>query len=154
MDSEFWTADLESQAIVGIKTTARLQDLGEVMGQLFPEVHGHIIESGQVPAGMPLAIYHEMMGHEVEVECAIPVAAPMAGTARIRAGELPAGTAARAVHLGPYENLKQTWGALFAWVGAKGLEPAGAPWEVYVTDPGQEPDPSKWRTEIFMPVCA
>jgi AraC family transcriptional regulator len=35
---------------------------------------------------------------------------------------------------------------------SQGLEPAGAPWEVYVTDPGAEPDPSKWRTDIFFPV--
>ena len=35
---------------------------------------------------------------------------------------------------------------------SEGLEGAGAPWEVYVTDPGAEPDQSKWRTEIFFPV--
>lgn len=32
------------------------------------------------------------------------------------------------------------------------LEAAGAPWEVYVTDPGAEPDQSKWRTDIFFPL--
>ena len=39
------------------------------------------------------------------------------------------------------------------WIVREGLEPAGVPWEVYVTDPGAEPDPSKWRTDLYFPVC-
>ena len=54
--------------------------------------------------------------------------------------------------MGAYDSLPQTWSALTAWMSAHGLEPAGAPWEVYVTDPGAEPDTSKWRTDIFFPV--
>jgi len=29
---------------------------------------------------------------------------------------------------------------------------AGAPWESYVTDPADYPDPADWKTEIFWPV--
>ena len=28
----------------------------------------------------------------------------------------------------------------------------GPSWEVYVTDPGAEPDTSKWQTDIYFPV--
>ncbi len=52
----------------------------------------------------------------------------------------------------PYENLPQTWSALTEWMGSQGLRPTGSPWEVYVTDPGAEPDQSKWRTDIFFPL--
>ena len=152
MELNFSTKTLEAQTIVGIRTKAQMAKLGEVMGQLFGELHGHIVQAGQVPAGMPLSIYHSMEAGEVDLECAIPVSGPVTGTDRIRPGELPAGRAATVTHHGPYENLKETWGALLAWVGAQGLQPAAAPWEVYVTDPGAEPDPSKWRTDIFFPV--
>ena len=77
----------------------------------------------------------------------------MAGTGRIRAGELPGGTVAAVTHLGPYENLRHTWAALTEWMRSQGLEGAGAPWEVYVTDPGAEPDASRWRTDIFFPIA-
>ena len=70
----------------------------------------------------------------------------------IQAGELPAGTAATVTHLGPYDNLRHTWEALTEWMKSQGLAGAGAPWEVYVTAPGAEPDQSKWRTDIFFPV--
>jgi hypothetical protein len=49
---------------------------------------------------------------------------------------------------------------VFACLGARGLEPAGAPFfkydlidmerqlEVYKTDPAEQPDMSKWETEL------
>ena len=152
MKPEFGTTQLEAQPILGIRTTIAIDEIGKAMGPLFGEVYGYIQRSGQTPAGMPLAIYHSMAGGAVDLECAMPVASPMAGAGRIQAGELPAGTAATVTHMGPYDNLRQTWAALMEWMKSQGLDGAGAPWEVYITDPGAEPDQSKWRTDIFFPV--
>ena len=153
MALEFLTRQIDAQPILGIRTAATLDEtLGPLVGRLFGELSGYIQQQGQAPAGMPLAIYHSMDGKAVDLECALPVASPMAGTDRIQAGELPAGTVATVTHIGPYEKLPETWMALTAWMAAQGLEGAGAPWEVYVTDPGAEADSSKWRTDIFFPV--
>ena len=152
MSLDFRKIQLEAQPIVGVRTTVAMKEIGNVMGPLFGEVHGHIQRSGGQPVGMPLAIYHSIPGETVDLECAIPVASPLAGAGRVQAGELPAGTAATVTHVGPYDDLPQTWAALTAWMQSQGLEGAAAPWEVYVTDPGAEPDASKWRTDIFFPV--
>ena len=152
MTSEFGTTELEAQPMVGIRTKTTMDQIADTMGMLFGELHGYVQQSGQAPAGMPFAIYHEMHGGTVDLECGMPVASPLAGTDRIRAGELPCGKAATVTHTGHYDKLRHTWEALTAWMKSEGLEPAGAPWEVYVTDPGREPDPSKWRTDIFFPV--
>ena len=152
MQPECRTTQLEAQPIVGIRTTVAMSEIGKVMGPLFGEVHGYIQRSGGQPAGMPLALYHSMPGETVELECAIRVAAPLAGAGRVQAGALPAGTAATVTHVGPYDDLPKTWAVLTEWMKSQNLEGAGAPWEVYVTDPGAEPDPSKWRTDIFFPV--
>ena len=152
MKLEFRTTRLEAQPIVGIRATVAMSEIGQAMGPLFGEVHGHIQQGGGKPAGMPLAIYHSPPGDTVELECAMPVDSAMAGAGRVRAGELPAGTAVTVTHVGPYDDLPQTWGALTEWVKSQGLEAGGAPWEVYVTAPGAEPDQSKWRTDIFFPV--
>ena len=100
---------------------------------------------------MPFAIYHSMDGNTVDLECGMPVVSPMAGTDRIRAGELPAGTVATVTHMGPYEGLAQTWSALTEWMGSQGLQPAGAPWEVYVTDPGKWPTSQNGVPTSFSP---
>lgn len=78
--------------------------------------------------------------------------APVAGSGDIEAFMLPAGLTAVAVHAGAYEQLPETFAALEEWIRTQGRAPAGAPWEVYVTDPTEHPDPADWRTEIWWPV--
>ena len=152
MKQEFETKQIDAQPIVGIRTTTTMDKIGEVMGPLFGEVYGYIQQSGQEPAGMPFAIYYSMDGDTIDLECGMPVASSMESVGNIQAGELPAGTVATVTHMGRYDALPQTWSALTEWMGSQGLQPAGAPWEVYVTDPGAEPDKSMWRTDIFFPV--
>ena len=153
MSLEFQTKQIEAQPILSIRTTATMDRIGEVMGPLFGEVYGRIKQIGREPAGMPFAVYHSMDGDAIDLECGMPVDSPMEGAGRVQAGELPAGTVATVTHMGPYDALRQTWAALTEWMSTQGLQPAGAPWEVYATDPGAEPDQSKWRTDIFFPVC-
>ncbi len=152
MDYEFETRQTEAQHVLTIHATTTAHKLPELLGELFGEVYGHIAGQGGQPSGMPFTRYYDMDGVNVDFECGMPVASPMAGAGRVRAGELPACTVATVTHMGPYDNLPQSWNALLSWMGSEGLEPAGPPWEVYVTDPGAEPDQSKWRTDIFFPV--
>ena len=35
-----------------------------------------------------------------------------------------------------------------------GMQPGSAPWESYMTDPAEHPDPTQWRTEIYWPLKA
>ncbi|HTS49736.1 MAG TPA: AraC family transcriptional regulator [Bryobacteraceae bacterium] len=66
---------------------------------------------------------------------------------------LPGGEAATTVHMGKYEDLPEAYAAMEQWMKAEGLRIGGAPWEVYVTDPGDHPDPKDWKTEIFWPLA-
>ena len=152
MNLEFGTTQLGPQPYLGIRATTTLDKIGAIMGPLFGEVYGHIQQCGQKPTGMPFAIYHSMEGDTVELECGMPVGSQMDGTDRVQPGELPCGAVATVTHMGPYDDLPRTWTALTEWIRSQGLEAAGAPWEVYVTDPGAETDQSKWRTDIFFPV--
>ena len=152
MDHQFETRQTEAQHILTIRAQTAAAKLPELLGEFFGEVYGHILQQGGQPSGMPFSRYYDMDGVNVDFECGMPVASPMAGAGRVQAGELPACTAATVTHMGPYDDLPQSWNALLAWMGSQGLEPAGPPWEVYVTDPGAEPDQSKWRTDIYFPV--
>ena len=63
------------------------------------------------------------------------------------------GDFAVAVHRGPYENLHDTYRALYGtWLPQSGREPQGAySLEIYRTDPRETP-PEEWRTEIRIPL--
>lgn len=152
MTQIFETKQVEAQPVLTIRGTTSADKLPELLGEYFGEVYAHILQHGQQPAGMPFSRYYAMDGHTLDFACGMPVASPIEGAGRVEAGELPACTVATVTHMGPYDNLPGSWNALVAWMGSQGLEPADAPWEVYVTDPGAEPDTSMWRTDIFFPV--
>jgi effector-binding domain-containing protein len=54
-------------------------------------------------------------------------------------------------HYGPYEAVDQAYEAIQAWLHDRGLRPNGGHWEVYYSDPTEEPDSAKWRTDLFAP---
>ena len=72
----------------------------------------------------------------------------------MEAGFLPAGPVAVAIHGGPYDSLQETYVALEKWVEENGHRVAGPPWEQYVTDPGEHPNPADWRTEVCWPLAS
>ncbi len=82
----------------------------------------------------------------------MPLAAPASASGEMEAGQLKSGPVAVGIHAGPYEQLPETYAAIEKWMESNGISAAGAPWESYVTDPGQYPDPKDWRTEVYWPI--
>jgi AraC family transcriptional regulator len=67
---------------------------------------------------------------------------------------LPGGPAAVTIHAGPYDQLQAAYAALEEWISANGFRPRGAPWEAYLNDPADYPDPQDWTTEVCLPFQA
>jgi effector-binding domain-containing protein len=74
------------------------------------------------------------------------------GSGRIEAVELPAIDLAVAVHRGPHDDIDVTYGRLGAWVVDHALAVDGPVEETYLVGPGDDPEPTSWRTEIGWPV--
>ena len=143
---------IDPQAAVVIRTKARADAMGPAMAELLPAVFAFVQASAAEPAGPPFTRYLSMGGEEWEFECGMAVTEPVAGEGRVEATELPGGAVATTVHVGPYETLGQSWDALGAWVVEQGRAGGAAPWELYLTDPGEVPNPAEWRTELVMPL--
>ena len=52
----------------------------------------------------------------------------------------------------PTRACRATYAAIEAWIASTGHTASGGPWEIYLTDPSQEPDPSRWLTEVIYPL--
>jgi len=102
-------------------------------------------------ADAPCVYYLEWAQH-VQVECVVPVAEGTVPAAGATIKEFPGTEAFMGTHTGPHAGLQETWAALWAEVARLGLQPDGPPWERYVTDPEDEPDTSRWVTEVYVPV--
>jgi effector-binding domain-containing protein len=75
-----------------------------------------------------------------------------AGDAEVVRDILPGGPAAMTTHSGPYDQLHEAYAAIEKWIEAEKLTSSGAPWEYYVTDPAEYPDPKDWKTDVFWPL--
>ena len=122
-----------------------------MLGQAFSEA----LQNGMAIAGQPFTRYLDWGPGLLTIEAGIPVAdntskAPLG--ADVRADTLPGGWVATTTHAGPYDTLTEAHAAIQQWIEAEGHTAAGAPWEVYTTDPSDYPDPKDWKTEVFWPV--
>jgi effector-binding domain-containing protein len=146
-----------ARPVLAIRLHSTVDEVPAILAVALPEVWHAAEASGQAPDGPPFARYLSELSdasRDLEYEAGIPLPSP-AGAPQGRAipEELPAGRVAVAWHVGPYETLGETYGALARWIGDQGLTVAGPMWEVYWTDPGTEPDPARWRTEVVIPVA-
>jgi effector-binding domain-containing protein len=148
----FTVRDAAPQRTLSMRGRARMSALAQSIGGFLGDVFAHTSANGLTPAGMPFTRLHAVDGDEVDLEAGVPVGGPAAGQGRIAAGELPGGLVVAIDHFGPYDGLTDARTALRAWAEAQHYVETGPPWEIYWTDPGAEPNPAKWRTEIVLPV--
>jgi len=142
---------LQAQPVIVTERRMKQSEIAAMLGEMFGRVFQYAQQNGVALAGPPFARYLEMGPGLMRIQAGFPVVAA-SGAGDIAAETLPAGPAAVALHAGPYDQLSDAHAAIQQWIEAQGLTPAGAPWESYVTDPAEYPDPKDWRTEVCWPV--
>jgi effector-binding domain-containing protein len=129
----------------------------EEMQEAFPPAVHELLEvlddQGVDPAG-PVFAHHLRVDPDVfDFRVGFPIDEPIEEAGRVAPGRLPAATVARTVHRGAYDGLPGAWAELEAWIEENGHTPGSDAWERYVVDPGSDPDPSAWRTELNRPLA-
>lgn len=135
-----------------VRATATMADVKSVIGDAFAEVVAACEKAGVGIAGPPFVRYLGW-GGTIDMEVGFPVLRPAPTIGRVGPGQLPGGSIASIVHVGPYEMLHITYAKLQAWFETTGRTPGGVMWEVYWSDPEAERDPATWRTEILQPIA-
>lgn len=142
---------------VAIRTQVSMEKIGTEVPPLNQEVFGWLGQRGAAASGPPFWKYNVIdMAASLEIEAGVTVASPLAGDGRVVAGTLPAGRYVSLHHVGAPETLMSATGFLLDWAADQGLafdaspSPQGERWgcrlEIYLTDPREEPDLSKWET--------
>jgi effector-binding domain-containing protein len=133
------------------RATLSVAEIGPWLGKVYGEIADVLTELGQAMAGPPFARYHPLPDGRHDVEAGFPVTSPIEQVGQVRPSALPGGPVAMTMHVGPYEAMEPAYAALASWIADQGGEPTGDAWEIYLSDPQQQPDPSGWRTEIVQP---
>ncbi|MEQ1894111.1 MAG: GyrI-like domain-containing protein [Planctomycetota bacterium] len=145
---------VERVHVATVRVTCDADKVSATLAAILPEVGAVLQAQGAKMAGPPFSRYHriDLATHTIDLEAGISVKAPITAAGRVKPGELPAGNAAMTWHTGSYHDLQKSYDRLAAWMKTEKLSARGGFWEIYWTDPGLEPDPSTWRTQIFWPV--
>lgn len=158
MDTEPEITQRAAQPYVGIRAWVAMAAIGSVADRI-PEIFGWLGPRGIAPAGPPFFRYHIVnMEGQLEVEAGVPVASAVQDDGDVRAGTLPAGRFAVMTHTGAPETLVAATAELLDWAEAHGLAwdvtrtEAGVKWgcrvEFYLTNPAEQPDASRWQTQL------
>ncbi|QDP95940.1 GyrI-like domain-containing protein [Microlunatus elymi] len=158
-----WTeptlAERTAQPYAAIRVRVPMPEIAQVVPPLNGEVFGWLAEHGGKPTGPPFWKYNVIdMERELEIEAGVTVESAINADDRVRGGVLPAGTYATLTNTGHPDSLMEATAALLAYGNERGWswdrtdDPDGDRWgcrlEFYLTDPDEEPDLTKWQTEL------
>ncbi|MCE7067138.1 GyrI-like domain-containing protein [Dyadobacter sp. CY326] len=136
-----------------------MSDIPQILPPLIPEVKEWIQKRNVEISGPDFFLYKSMNeSGELDCQAGFTVSQSVEGDNRVIAGSFPAGIYASIVYTGDFKDLMQAHIALENWIRDQGLtEKAhsengltqwGGRTEFYLVDPDNEPDPTKWQTEI------
>lgn len=149
--SQFEIRVVPRQQTAVVVVTTPTGRISEAMGQAFGAVFAALGRLDVAPAGPALCKYTAYSEESVTFEAGVSVAEPFAGDGDVVGSEIGGVEAAVAVHVGPYDTLSHTYGALQSWIESQGRQPGVVMWELYLNDPDTTP-PDQLQTEIYWPV--
>jgi AraC family transcriptional regulator len=156
--------DLAPQPVLVVRRRVKRSEIASAIAQALPLVFAYAERHGIALAGLPFTRYIEIGPGLVTMEPGMRIAASGDGpksagpapadSSGVAAAALPGGPVATTTHIGPYESLPDAYASIQQWMESQDLTAAGAPWECYITDPAEHPDPNDWKTEVFWPLSA
>lgn len=152
MEYEITEKQLAPQLALTHHTPVTMQTMGEGIGAAFGVLVEHAAKTGAHWAGPPFILYPEDCEGEFEITVCMPVVPGAEGGDQVAVEEVPGGTMASTVHVGPYNEVGQAYVALQKWMTDNGRRPAGKVREIYLNDPDAVP-PEELLTEIDWPVA-
>lgn len=150
--TEIKIIECDEQPTAAVRERVPISELPPFFARAYHETMQALQAQGLQPTGPPFAKYYGKPSDTADVEAGFPASGPVTPTGDVLAGTLPGGKVVEAMHVGPYDTMEKTYHEMVAWVGEQGLTPSDVMWETYLDDPAQEPDPEKWRTQIFWSV--
>jgi hypothetical protein len=148
----------DPQTYVGMRRTITMQTFPEIADRI-PELFTWLVGKKTAAVGPPFLRLNVIdMAADLEVEAGVPVAEGVFDENPVFVGVLPAGRYLSYVHVGHPEGTVDAVAAVFAWAQAQGLvfdrfdAADGQHWaarlEVLLTNPAEEPDMTKWATDL------
>lgn len=149
------SVDRPEVTYAGKRDLVKWGKLDEFLKKVFPQSKQFVEKAGVAVAGPNTGFYYkwDTVSRQADVFAGVPIKAP--SDVKVPGCEIvtvPAGKALMIAYTGRPEGTGSAHEAMDDMMAAKGLRLRSAVEEEYMTDPVQEPDTSKWVTNIYYPV--
>jgi DNA-binding transcriptional MerR regulator/effector-binding domain-containing protein len=149
---ELEVTEVPARTYIAVRRRAPMELLTQVIPSLIRQTGGWVFAHGG-PAGAPMAMVGEPdQAGDMALEVGWRVTGAQDPAEPFEVITYPAGPAIVHRHVGRMERLHHTYAALEQAIVVRGLHPTAPARESYETNPEEEPDPSRWVTEIVWPL--
>lgn len=151
--SDFEVETLKPQPFAYITLTAKMPEMPKVMGEGFDRLSAAFAEARAEMAGMPLCHYTDYDEQSATFEFGFPARPDQVDALRaagLSIGETPSGRSMKAIHIGPYDTIVETYNKMTEAMKKQGFEGTKDMWESYFSPPDTPPEQIK--TEVIWPV--
>ena len=145
---------VESKPIFYINKQAKneSEDIQKTIAGAYRELGEFFAKNKLEMTGQPITITNSWQGEKWDFDAAFECPEnEIDPEGNVKKGSTYKGKALKAVHIGPYEKMNETYEQIGNYIEKNGLEVNGKTWEVYVSDPGKTTQ-NKLITHIYYPV--
>lgn len=143
---------IPARILITIRDTCRTDEINTNLGSCYKRLMEYINTHKLTITGPPVCFYHHLNDSLADIEPALVVDRIIDGNSFVSFQETPQIKVVKAVYFGNYDKISEAWAVVETFIQQRQLEPAGPPWEEYITDPMIESDTTKWQTNIYYPV--
>jgi DNA-binding transcriptional MerR regulator len=159
LDGNWPTLPVEYRSVpalraVAIRAIVAWDDTEPWLNDAFAELDRAVGMRSGARSGPDSALYSAEFfeAHAGEVTAFVPVKGEIATTGRVEQVEIPGAELAVLVHIGPFSDLDQAYGALGTFVAERVLAADGPIREHYLVTEDDTHDPAVCRTEVCWPI--
>lgn len=149
---EITTVTVVSKHAIAIRDHSTAAGLSDKYGELFGELGTVMKKQGLKMDGHPYGLYHKFTPEDVDMEAGFPISGDAKPEGRMNLTDTYSGKAVCGKFYGPYTKLAEGWNEMMEYVKQNNLEVIAPCFEIYITGQSEEPDSSKWLTEIYLPI--
>ena len=150
---EVLTEDFAERTYVGVRQTIGWEEMEAFFGNSFGKTYGALAATGIQPQGAPSGVFFtwDEENQQADLMAGTPVAtgSVMDG---FDAETIGGGKALVVNYYGDYNGTGAAHEAIEAYIKFHSADVGHVAIEEYITDPGTEPDTSKWLTRIVYPL--
>lgn len=135
------------------RESVRMDELPDFFERGYHAIAAALESQGVLATGPPMGIYYGVPSDTVDVAAAFPTDRAVEATGDVASEILPAGDAARILHIGSYDSLQKTYDRLLSWLDEQGRRGGPLAWETYLTEPAPDGDQGSMQTLIVWPLA-